>query len=268
MSALPPELLTVCTDSFTELGRRLIPDALPGPVPEGEGAPQVPTGTTILALTTADGVLMAGDRRATMGNVIASHTIEKVHPADDASVIGIAGTAGLALDLIHLFQVELEHYEKISGTPLSLLGKANRLATMLRGRLDLALRGLAVVPLFAGVDPSDTANPGRIYSFDVTGGSYPEGPFHSIGSGAAWARGTLDRLWRPALDLDAGVDLALEALIDAAGQDSATGGPDPLGRIAPTVLHATVTGVQRVPPARVLERAQAIMESRGRRNGR
>ena len=161
--------------------------------------PTAPHATTIVALTYADGVVMAGDRRATMGNLIASRDIEKVHPADPYSLIGIAGTAGVGIELIRLFQVELEHYEKIEGTMLSLDGKANRLATMIRNNLGAALQGLAVIPLFAGfdLDAADPAKAGRIFSFDVAGGLYEETGYDGIGSGSLFAKSALKKRYRP-----------------------------------------------------------------------
>ena len=181
---------------------------------------------------------MAGDRRATMGNLIAQRDIEKVFASDDYTLVGIAGTAGLAIEIVRLYQVELEHYEKIEGTQLTLDGKANRLATMIRGNLGQAMQGLAVVPLFAGfdVDAPDPAHGGRIYSFDVTGGRYPEQYYDSIGSGSLFAKGALKKLWRPGLDAAGAVRVVVEALYDAADDDSATGGPDLTRRIYPVVM--------------------------------
>jgi proteasome beta subunit len=179
-----------------------------------------------------------------MGSQIASRDIEKVFPADEYSAIGIAGTAGLAVELVRLFQLELEHYEKIEGTLLSLDGKANRLATMIRGNLGLALQGLAVVPLFAGFDLD--RGTGRIFSYDVTGGRYEEHQHHSVGSGSVFARGSLKKLWRPGLDAGDAVRVAVEALVDAADDDSATGGPDTSRRIWPVVATVTAAGYLRV----------------------
>lgn len=197
-----------------------------------------------MALSFADGVVMAGDRRATMGSMIASREIEKVFPADDFSAVGIAGTAGLAIEMVRLFQLELEHYEKIEGAGLSLDGKANRLSAILRGNLAMALQGLAVVPLFAGYDLDRRA--GRLFSYDVTGGRYEEHEHHSVGSGAVFARGSLKKLWRSDLDIDAAVRVALESLVDAADDDSATGGPDLARQIWPVVATVTAAGYQRV----------------------
>ena len=207
-----------------------------------------PHGTTIVAATYAEGAVMAGDRRATAGNVIAQRDIEKVFAADDHSLVGIAGVAGLAVEIVRLYQVELEHYEKIEGTQLTLDGKANRLATMIRGNLGQAIQGLAVVPLFAGfdLDAVDAASAGRIFSFDVTGGRYPEQYFHAVGSGSMFARGALKKLWRPQLDGAGAVRVAGEALYDAADDDSATGGPDITRGIYPVVMLATAAGAQRV----------------------
>ncbi|HMO11245.1 MAG TPA: proteasome subunit beta, partial [Actinotalea sp.] len=192
---LPGTFRTPGSSSFVDFLAAHDPTLLPGgrQLPPG-AVPASPHGTTILAVTFADGMVMAGDRRATAGSMIASHQIDKVHPADEYSVVGIAGTAGLALELVRLFQLELEHYEKIEGTLLSLDGKANRLATMVRSGLGLAMQGLAVVPVFGGYDLLRRA--GRIFSYDVTGGRYEETDPHAVGSGAVFARGSLKKLWR------------------------------------------------------------------------
>jgi proteasome beta subunit len=242
---LPEAFLTPGSSSFTDFLSGYAADLLPGrrALPRGS-LPEVPHATTILALTFADGVLMAGDRRATMGNLIAHRELEKVYPADEYSCVGIAGTAGIAVELVRLFQVELEHYEKIEGTLMSLDGKANRLSTMLRGNLGLAMQGLVVVPLFAGYD-LDTAT-GRIFSYDVTGGRYEERFHHGVGSGSLFARGSLKKRWRPDLDLDAAVRVAVEALEDAADDDSATGGADEQRRLYPLISTVTEAGYQRI----------------------
>ncbi len=215
---------------------------VPARVSAGEGVIQVPHATTIVALATSDGVVMAGDRRATMGNIIAQRDIEKVFPADEHSVVGIAGAAGVAVELVRLFQVELEHYEKIEGLPLSLDGKANRLATLLRGNLGMAMQGLAVVPLFAGYDLD--RDRGRIFSYDVTGGRYEERDHHAVGSGSVFARGSLKKLYRSGMSGEDGVMAAVEALYDAADDDSATGGPDLTRRIFPVIAVAEADGVR------------------------
>ncbi len=208
----------------------------------------LPHATTIVAATFAGGVVMAGDRRATMGNLIAQRDMEKVFAADDLSLVGIAGTAGIAIELVRLFQLELEHYEKIEGTALTLEGKANRLGTMIRGNLGAAMQGLAVVPLFAGFDQDavEPAQAGRIYSYDVTGGRYPEQYYHSVGSGSVFAKSALKKLWRPDLTEDEVVAATVESLYDAADDDSATGGPDLTRRIYPVVYAVTADGTRRV----------------------
>src|SRR3954453_6624935 len=174
----------------------------------------VPHGRAIVAATRHDGVAMAGDRRATIGNVIAQRDIQKVFPTDDYSCVGIAGSAGLAIEMVRLFQVELEHYEKLEGATLSLDGKANRLSAMIRNNLPMAMQGLAVVPLFAGYDTA--RNEGRIYSYDVTGGRYEQHSFHSVGSGSMFARGALKKTYRDELNVDETVRACLGALYDAA----------------------------------------------------
>lgn len=243
---LPSAFLTPGSPSFVDFLSGHAPSLLPGnrPVPASD-VPLAPHGTTIVALTFDGGVVMAGDRRATMGPTIASREIEKVFPADEFSAVGIAGTAGLAVELVRLFQLELEHYEKIEGTLLSLDGKANRLATMIRGNLGLAMQGLAVVPLFCGFDLDRSR--GRIFSYDITGGRYEEHEHHSVGSGSVFARGSLKKLWSPGLDVSGGVRVAVEALVDAADDDSATGGPDESRRIWPVVATVTEAGYVRVP---------------------
>jgi proteasome beta subunit len=212
---------------------------------------------------------MAGDRRATAGNLIAQRDIEKVFAADEYSLIGIAGTAGIATEIVRLYQVELEHYEKIEGTQLTLDGKANRLATMIRGNLGQALQGLAVVPLFAGydLDAPDPGNAGRIFSFDVAGGRYPEQYYHSVGSGSLFARGALKKLWRPGLDRDGVVRVVVESLYDAADDDSATGGPDITRGIYPVVMLATAAGTSRVPDEELGTMVRAILAERELRPG-
>jgi len=253
------------TSSFTEHLQRDRPDLLPqyAPLATGTAAgqmPAVPHATTIVAMTYAGGIVMAGDRRATMGNIIASRHIEKVFPADRHSVIGIAGTAGIAIDLTRLFQVELEHYEKIEGTSLSLEGKANRLGAMIRGNLPMALQGLAVVPLFAGFDTA--AGVGRLFSYDVTGGRYEESSFHSVGSGSMFARGALKKLYRDGLDEGRAVEAVVQALYDAADDDSATGGPDLTRRIFPVVQVITAEGGRRLADGDVAAVADRVVAGR------
>ncbi|GGM84822.1 proteasome subunit beta [Terrabacter tumescens] len=242
---LDDAFLTAGSSSFTEFLTAYRPELLPAGRRLPSGATiEAPHGTTIVSLLFEGGVVMAGDRRATMGNVIANRDMEKVFAADDYSVVGIAGTAGIAIELVRLYQVELEHYEKIEGAIMSLEGKANRLASMIRGNLALAMQGLTVVPTYAGFD-LDSAT-GRIYSYDVTGGCYVESGHHSTGSGSVFARGALKKLWRPGLEEQQAVSVAVEALYDAADDDSATGGPD-LGRqIWPTVAVVDHSGARFV----------------------
>jgi len=240
---LSPAFISAGTSSFVDFAAAVAPEVLPSNRTAGEGAGAMsPHGTTIVAATFPGGVVVAGDRRATMGNMIAQRDIEKVFAADEFSIIGIAGAAGIAVEMVGLFQVELEHYEKIEGAPLSLVGKANRLATMIRQNLGLALQGLVVVPLFAGWD--ETTGEGRIFSYDVTGGCYEEHDHHSVGSGSLFARGALKKLWRPDMASADAVSVAVEALYDAADDDSATGGPDLGRRIWPTVAVIDTDGLR------------------------
>ena len=262
---LPDAYLTPGTSSFSELLAAVSPELLPSrrTLPPGDATSLAPHGTTIVAATFPGGVVIAGDRRATMGNVIAQRDIEKVFPADEYSAVGIAGTAGLAVEMVRLFQTELEHYEKIEGTTLSMDGKANRLSALIRGNLAMAMQGLAVVPLFAGFDPRQQI--GRIFSYDVTGGRYEETAFHSVGSGSVFARGALKKLYRDDLDQDGTVTAVVQALYDAADDDSATGGPDLFRRIFPIVSVITAEGHTRLTQDEVAVVADAVVASRMQR---
>lgn len=264
-SRLPASFMAPGTSSFADFLGTEAPDLLPSrrAVPTGDAGDLAPHGTTIVAATFHGGVVMAGDRRATMGNIIAQRDIQKVFPADEFSVVGIAGAAGLAVEMVRLFQTELEHYEKIEGTTLSMDGKANRLAALIRANLGLAMQGLAVVPLFAGYDLE--AAQGRIFSYDVTGGRYEETAFHSVGSGSLFARGSLKKLYRDDLDEEGAVLAATQALYDAADDDSATGGPDLTRRIFPVVHVITPLGGRRMPDEEVSAIADRMIAARMQR---
>ncbi|CAN5559711.1 proteasome subunit beta [soil metagenome] len=239
--------LDVGGSSFVDFLTAHAPHVLPGGLTKSSLGPgstplAAPHGTTIVALTYAGGVIIAGDRRATMGGTIARRDMQKVYAPDDHCAIGIAGSAGIAIEIVKLLQVELEHYEKVEGAGLSLEGKANRLASMIRGNLGNAFQGLSVLPLLAGFD--EVSGVGRIFSYDVTGGSYEEHGHHSIGSGSVFSRGALKKLWQPTLGVEAGLTVAVEALYDAADDDSATGGPDVSRRIWPTMAVLSARGVR------------------------
>jgi proteasome beta subunit len=259
---LPAAFLQPGISSFSDFLAEQAPDLLPArrAVPQGHAGDLAPHGTTIVAATYPGGVVMAGDRRATMGNIIAQRDIEKVFPADEFSAVGIAGSAGIAVEMVRLFQTELEHYEKIEGTTLSMDGKANRLAALIRSNLAMAMQGLAVVPLFAGFDL--TVDQGRIFSYDVTGGRYEETAFHSVGSGSLFARGALKKLYRADLDRTGCVTAVIQALYDAADDDSATGGPDLTRRIFPVVQVITGDGGRRLPDAEVAAIADQVIAGR------
>ena len=247
--------------SFTNLLRKLGQEPY-APFQANQPAGQRPAfelthGTTIAALRYTDGVLMAGDRRATAGPSIAHRSIEKVHPADRHSGVAIAGAAGPGIEMIRIFQLQLEHYEKIEGQPLSLEGKANQLSEMVRSNLQMALQGFVVVPLFAGYDTRRQV--GRIYTYDPTGGRYEETDFHADGSGGRDARTTIKLGWREGLDRNAAIELAVEALYEAADEDSATGGPDVVRGIYPTVATITADGFQPVADEEVAERFASLI---------
>jgi proteasome beta subunit len=248
--------------SFAELLRRVSPHDLPG-VGYGDasaGALEVTHGTTVVAIRFANGVVMAGDRRATSGYTIASRRIEKVFPADDHSGVAIAGAAGPAVEMVRLFQVQLEHYEKIEGETLTLEGKANQLSQLVRANLPAAMQGFVVVPLLAGYDEQHAV--GRVFSFDVTGGRYEETDFQSNGSGSVHARNWIKAQWREGMSRDDTVDLALRAMFAAADEDIATGGPDLIRRIFPTVAVIDAAGFQAVDDTTVEARAEAVIGGR------
>ncbi|MFH8580186.1 proteasome subunit beta [Streptomyces zaomyceticus] len=257
---LPAAFLTPGSSSFLDFLADHSPELLPGGRKLPEGIVEAPHGTTIVAATFPGGVVLAGDRRATMGNMIAQRDIEKVFPADEYSAVGIAGTAGLAVEMVKLFQLELEHFEKVEGVTLSLEGKANRLSTMIRGNLGMAMQGLAVVPLFAGWD--EGKEKGRIFSYDVTGGRSEEHGYAATGSGSIFARGAMKKLYRPDLNEGQATTLVVQALYDAADDDSATGGPDMARRIFPIVTVITDEGYRRLTETESSALARAVTERR------
>ncbi|MEO8422815.1 MAG: proteasome subunit beta [Actinomycetota bacterium] len=220
----------------------------------------VPHGTTVLGLKYADGVIMAGDRRATAGYTVADAKMRKVFAADDYSAIAIAGAAGQAIEMVKLFQLELEHYEKITGDRLSLEGKANRLAQMIRSNFPLALQGLVVVPLFGGFD--HTVGEGRIFYYDATGGRWEEDDYQTTGSGGQPAKNSLKKRWRAGLSRSEALRVAVEALMDAAEDDVATGGPDPMRKIFPNALAVTGSGAADVPEDEISAAVAAVLEER------
>jgi proteasome beta subunit len=258
-------------DFLTASAPHLLPGASGGPQVAGQGAGRdvqhgmLPHGTTIVAADFDGGVIMAGDRRSTAGSMIAQRDIEKVFRSDDYSCIGIAGVAGIGLELVRLFQLELEHYEKIEGRSLSLEGKANRLAAFVRGNLGAAMQGLVVVPLFAGYE-EETAQ-GRIFSYDVAGGRYEEHKFHSIGSGSVFARGSLKKLYTDGMPADDAIAMCMQALYDAADDDSATGGPDLTRRIYPLVATITADGYRQLTEEEAGRYAEAVVAERLRSPG-
>ncbi len=265
-TTLPSAFFTPGNSSFSDFLSSHAPDLLPGRRAQASGSAVVdaPHGTTIVAITHTTGVILAGDRRATMGSFIAQRDFEKVFQADEFSAVGIAGTVGVAIEMVRLFQVELEHYEKIEGTTLSLEGKANRLSLLIRNNLPMAMQGLAAVPLLAGYDleAATPATAGRIFSYDVTGGRYEEHSFHSVGSGSVFARGSLKKLYRDDFSEADAVLACLHALYDAADDDSATGGPDLTRRIYPVITSVTADGYRRLADDEVATTTEQVVRER------
>jgi proteasome beta subunit len=281
----PAAFMAPRVPSFTDFLTSYAPDLLPGfraiprggimlpggTLPGGGGAApdsgsdllkNLPHATTIVAATTERGVVLAGDRRSTAGNLIHKRDVEKVFRSDEFSAMGIAGTASVGLEFVRLFQVELEHYEKMEGRSLSLEGKANRLATMIRGNIGAAMQGLVVVPLFVGYDEDTGA--GRIFSYDVAGGPYEEHRYYSIGSGSVFANSSLKKLYSDDMQLDDAVLACVQALYDAADDDSATGGPDLTRRIFPVIATITEDGFRRLPDSESADYTQQVVDGRMR----
>ncbi len=225
-----------------------------------DSLPQLPHATTVVAIRYRDGVVMSGDRRATTGNLISHRALEKVFPADRHSGVAIAGVAGPAMEMVRLFQLQLEHYEKVEGSVLSLEGKANQLSAMVREHLPAAMQGLVVVPLFAGFDTA--RREGRLFEYDVTGGRYEESNFSGAGSGALHAGAVIKLGFDRDSDRGAVIDLAIEALFEAADEDSATGGPDLVRGIFPTVATITADGFDRVEDDEVAGRFRTVLDRR------
>ncbi len=270
----PSGFLGLQTSSFTDFLASHSPGLLPGrvmpaapadpdPRAPGSGSQAIrdlPHATTIVAAICDGGVVLAGDRRATAGNMIAKRDVEKVFRSDEFSGMGYAGTGSVGIEFVRLFQVELEHYEKMEGRSLSLEGKANRLAFMVRGNLGAAMQGLVVVPLFVGYD--DDSGQGRIFSYDVAGGPYEEHRFHSIGSGSLFARGAMKKLYTDGMQAGDAVLACVQALYDAADDDSATGGPDLPRRIFPVVATITADGFRKLPEAEAAQVAEQVIRER------
>jgi proteasome beta subunit len=256
------------TSSFADFLASHSPDLLPGrrpgsavsPAADSSALRDLPHGTTIVAAVCHHGVVLAGDRRATAGSMIAKRDVEKVFRSDEFSAVAYAGTGSTGIEFIRLFQVELEHYEKMEGRPLSLEGKANRLAWMIRGNLAAAMQGLIVVPLFVGYD--EDAGQGRIFSYDVAGGPYEEQRFFSIGSGSVFARGALKKLYADDMPVDDAVLACVQALYDAADDDSATGGPDMTRRIFPVIATVTADGFRKLSEAESEDYAEQVVQER------
>jgi proteasome beta subunit len=256
--------------SFADFLRREAPELLPAGIgntePGGLGY-QLPHGTTIVALKHPGGVVIAGDRRSTQGNMIAGRDVQKVYITDDYTATGIAGTAAIAVEFARLYAVELEHYEKLEGVPLTFAGKVNRLAIMVRGNLAAALQGLVALPLLAGfdIDDPEPEKAGRIVSFDAAGGwNLEEEGYQSVGSGSIFAKSSIKKLYSQVTDTDSALRVAVEALYDAADDDSATGGPDLVRGIFPTAVTIGADGAANVPEQRIAELAREVIERRSR----
>ncbi len=265
VSSVPVDLSSF-SDHLSRQAPQLLPVGGAGGAAIGAAA-QLAHGTTIVALNYPGGVVIAGDRRATQGNMIASRDVKKVYITDDYTATGIAGTAAIAVEFARLYAVELEHYEKLEGVALTFAGKVNRLAIMVRGNLGAAMQGLVALPLLIGYDIADP-NPesaGRIVSFDAAGGwNIEEEGYQSVGSGSVFARSSIKKLYSQVVDGDSALRVGVESLYDAADDDSATGGPDLVRGIYPTAVTISADGASEVPEARIAELAGEVIENRSR----
>jgi proteasome beta subunit len=266
MPALPRAFLTSTSSSFLDLVTAHAPQLLPyRRLPAVHADVAAPHGTTIAAATFAGGVLLAGDRRTTMGSLIAGNDVDKLHITDDYSAVGFAGTVGISLEMVKLFAMELAHYEKLEGVGLSLNGKTNRLAALVKGNLEMATAGMASIPLFVGFSPQadNPARGGSIFSFDVVGGRHEENAgYYSVGSGSLFASSSLKKLHDRDGDEAATLRALVEALYDAADEDSATGGPDMVRRIYPTAIRITADGAVRLTEEEIAPVAEAVVAGR------
>lgn len=255
--------------SFSEFLRRQAPELLPGAgaAVAGHSGDGLPHGTTIVALKYPGGVVIAGDRRSTQGNMIAGRDVQKVYITDDYTATGIAGTAALAVEFARLYAVELEHYEKLEGVPMTFAGKVNRLAIMVRGNLGAALQGFVALPLLVGydLDDPDRNAAGRIVSFDAAGGWHiEEEGYQAVGSGSLFAKASMKKLYPGVADADSALRVAVEALYDAADDDSATGGPDLVRGIYPTAVAIDADGAREVSEEHIAGLARVVIEKRTR----
>jgi proteasome beta subunit len=258
--------------SFTEYLRQQVPQLLPVSGAGGAGGAGVPGtqlahGTTIVALNYPGGVVLAGDRRSTQGNMIAGRDVKKVYITDDYTATGIAGTAAIAVEFARLYAVELEHYEKLEGVPLTFRGKVNRLAIMVRGNLGAAMQGLVALPLLTAydLDDPDPQRAGRVVSFDAAGGwNIEEEGYQAVGSGSVFAKSSIKKLYSQVVDEDSALRVIVEALYDAADDDSATGGPDLVRGIFPTAVTIGAEGAVEVTEERIAQLAREVIESRTR----
>lgn len=272
LNSAPSGILSHQVDlsSFSDFLSRQAPHLLPvgGHRADSlDGAGQLPHGTTVVALKYPGGVVIAGDRRSTQGNMIAGRDVQKVYITDDYTATGIAGTAAIAVEFARLYAVELEHYEKLEGVPLTFAGKVNRLAIMVRGNLGAALQGLVALPLLAGydIDDADPAAAGRIVSFDAAGGwNLAEEGYQAVGSGSIFAKSSIKKLYSQVTDADSALRVAVESLYDAADDDSATGGPDLVRGIYPTAVTIDADGAADVAEQRIAELARDIIQNRTR----
>jgi proteasome beta subunit len=268
-SALPG-IATGGLSSFTDHLRHAAPELLPARMTYVDAVTPtsaLPHGTTIVALKYPGGVLLAGDRRSTQGNMIAGRDVQKVYITDDYTATGIAGTAAIAVEFARLYAVELEHYEKLEGVALTFAGKVNRLAIMVRGNLAAAMQGLVALPLLVGFDIADpdSEKAGRIVSFDAAGGwNLEEEGYQSVGSGSIFAKSSIKKLYSQVTDADSALRVAVEALYDAADDDSATGGPDLVRGIFPTAVTIGVDGAINVGEQRIAELAREVIQTRSR----
>ncbi|MEO6792892.1 MAG: proteasome subunit beta [Mycobacterium sp.] len=259
---------SVDLSSFSDFLRRQAPDLLPAGstgLNSAAGMADLPHGTTIVALKYPGGVVMAGDRRATQGNVIAGRDVQKVYITDDYTATGIAGTAAVAVEFARLYAVELEHYEKLEGVPLTFAGKVNRLAIMVRGNLSAAMQGLLALPLLVAydIDEADGQHAGRIVSFDAAGGWNLEAEgYQAVGSGSLFAKSSMKKLYAQVVDAESALRVAIEALYDAADDDSATGGPDLVRGIYPTAVTIDADGATEILEQRIAELAREVIETR------
>lgn len=239
-------------DLLTSEGYRFPAKALSPSDPAGSGLPFEPTeGTTILALRYRDGVMVAGDRRATAGHTVLYDRADKVIPIDDYSLMAISGSPAMAFEIARILEHSFQYHRRRQLQEMSIEAKLRRLSLLIRDNLPMAVQGIgAVIPIFATYDQE--ADLGRIYFYDVLGAQFEVADFATTGSGSSAVRGAMYYMNRwggppfSQLSREDAVGLSLRLLFTASEYDSATGRYESSAGVYPTVKTITSGGQEDI----------------------